>query len=573
MGTVGTTRLACSVVAMLASVGCYSGRDGATTAGQADDTAGDDGDSGGEPPAPRECAGEDDVYTGKAPLRRLTRFEYNNTVRDLLGDDTHPANAFPAEEIGNGFGNDAEAQAVSSLLAEQYLTVADDIATRATETPAKLAAISACAGDIDASTSREVEDACAFALIEDFTARAYRRPLAGGEADELFELQQAIRQDATFAESIASVITAVLQSPDFLYRVEVGTIDDDGRRRPTGHEMATRLSYFLWGTMPDDELFASAESGELLTNDGVRAQAERMLADPRSHTVVRFFFDNLLPISALSALERDETRYPAYSASMGALMREETQTFLEHEIFEGPGTWHDALTAPYTFVNEELAAYYGIEGVTGEEFRKVDLDTSQRLGLLTQAGVVSGTIHSNETNPVTRGSFIVQKIMCIPIPLPTGDVAAEVKPPDPDSGATARERFSKHSEDPVCSGCHTLMDPVGLAFENYDAVGLWRDQENGVTIDASGAVPGVEGTASGPIELVQMIAGKPETEACFSLHWANFAYGRTLGGDDECVTTGIAERFAESGGDIQSLLLELTQTDAFLYLPEGEEGG
>jgi hypothetical protein len=337
--------------------------------------------------------------------------------------------------------------------------------------------------------------------------------------------------------------------------------------------MATRLSYFLWGTMPDAELFSAADSGDLLTNDGVRAQAERMLADPRSRTVVRFFFDNLLPISALTALERDEARYPKYSSAIGALMRQETQTFLEHEIFEGPGTWSDALTAPYTFLNEELAAYYGIEGVTGEEFRKVDLDTTQRLGVLTQAGVVAGTIHSNETNPVTRGSFIVQKIMCIPIPLPTGDIAAEVKPPDPDSGATARERFSKHSEDPVCAGCHQLMDPVGLAFENYDPIGLWRDQENGVTIDASGGVPGVAGSANGPVELVQMIAGQPETQACFSLHWANFAYGRTLGSEDECVTTGIAERFAESGHDIQALLLDLTQSDAFLYLPEGEEGG
>ena len=560
------------IAGLLAVVGCYSGREDLAGADEAP-TAGDDGGDDGDAPAPRACATEGDVYAGRAPLRRLTRFEYNNTVRDLLGDDTHPANAFPAEEIGNGFGNDADAQAVSSLLAEQYSTVAQDVADRATETPAELGALATCAGEVTDTTAREVEDACAFTLIEDFAARAYRRPLRPGEADELLELQQAIRQDATFAESIAAVIAALLQSPDFLYRVEVGIIDDDGRRRPSGHEMATRLSYLFWGTMPDDELFAAAESGELVTDDGVRAQAERLLADPRARTTVRFFFDNLLPISALSALERDDTRYPKYTAAIGALMREETQTFLEYEIFEGPGTWPDALTAPYTFVNAELAAYYGIDGVTGDEFQKVDLDTTQRLGLLTHAGVVSGTIHSNETNPVTRGSFVVQKLMCREIPLPSGDVLAEVKPPDPDSGATARDRFSQHSEDPVCAGCHSQMDPVGLAFENYDAIGLWRDTENGVLIDASGQVPGVDGTTATPIELVRAIAEQPQTHDCFAQHWANFAYGQTLGEEAECITTGLAEQFAEAGYDIQTLLLNLTASDAFLYLPDDLGGG
>src|SRR5262249_41118947 len=151
--------------------------------------------------------------------------------------------------------------------------------------------------------------------------------------------------------------------------------------------------------------------------------------------------------------------------------------FLEYEIFEGPGSWPSALTAPYTFVNGPLAQFYGIPGVQGDAFRKVPLDTTKRLGLLTQAGVLAGTIHSNTTNPVVRGSFIVQRMMCNKIPLPTGDIAAKVKPPDPNSGKTARERFTKHSDDPVCSGCHQYMDPVGLALENYDPVGLWRDTE------------------------------------------------------------------------------------------------
>ena len=547
--------------------GCYTGA--TFDPGVGEDDGGTDTDAGSESGDDGEAACGEGIVTERATLRRLTRFEYNNTVRDLLGDDTRPANAFPSEELGNGFGNDADAQPVSSLLAEQYNAVAEDVAERATATPDQLAALASCAADVTAETSPADEDTCARALIEDLATRAYRRPLAAGEADELFELRLAIRDETDFATSIAAVIEAILQSPDFLYRVERGVRDEEsGRLRPTGHEMATRLSYLLWGTMPDQALLNAAGSGELLTADGVLAHATRMLDDERSRPVIRFFFDNMLPISSLADLERDAELYPTFTAEIGALMREETHAFLEHEIFEGPGTWSHALTAPYTFVNQTLAEYYGIEGVVGDEFQQVPLDPSQRLGLLTQAGVVAGTIHSNETNPVVRGAFIVRHLMCKKIPLPTGDVLEEVKPPDPGSGATARERYSQHSEDPACSGCHTFMDPVGLAFENFDPVGLWRDQENGVTIDASGSVPGVEGAAAGQVELVQLIASSADTQACFAENWANFAYGRTRDAEHECTQEHLEERFTATDHDIRELLLALTQTDEFLYLPE-----
>lgn len=549
--------------------GCYTGGsftpdDSATGDGG---VTGTDGDSDGEPIDGCGPLGEP---TDRATLRRLTRFEYNNTVRDLLGDATYPANAFPSEVLGNGFGNDANAQSVSSLLAEQYNTVAEDVALRATETPEKLGALATCAAGITATTDAGTEAGCAEELLERLATRAFRRPLEAGELEALIELREAIRAEgADFPTSIAAVIEAILQSPDFLYRVEHGEVGEDGRRRPTDHEMATRLSYFLWGTMPDDALFAAAESGELSTAEGVRSHAERMLADERSRPVVRFFFDNLLPISGLADLERDPALYPAFSGQIGALMREETHTFLQHEIFEGSGTWPGVLTAPHTFVNQPLAEFYGIPGVVGEEFRKVDLDTSQRLGLLTQAGMVAGTIHSNTTNPVVRGAFIVRNLMCSDIPLPPSELAEEIKPPDPGSGATARERYSRHSEDPACSGCHSLMDPVGLAFENYDPVGQWRDTENGVAIDASGSLPAVPGsTAAGPVELVQLIAAAEQTQACFVERWADFAYGRTRAAEDECTQLRLEEEFAAAGYDVQQLLLSLTQTDDFLYLPE-----
>lgn len=520
---------------------------------------------------PPQCGDETAIFAGRAPIRRLTRFEFNNTVRDLLGDATFPANALPSEESGNGFGNDADAQPVSSLLAEQYSSVAEAIASRVVTTPEMLERLAPCATTISATTDAATEEACVRTMVESFAARAYRRPLEADEAGELVALQKFIRASSDFSTSVAAVVEAVLQSPDFLYRVEFGERDAAGHLRPSGSEMATRLSYLLWGTQPDDLLLAAAAAGELDTKEGVLEHATRLVDDQRARPVMRFFFNNLLPISGLSRLERDSTRYPTFSSQIGAYMRQETEQFLDYEIFEGSGTWQGALSAPYTFVNGPLAEYYGIPGVQGDTFQKVDLDTTRRLGLLTQAGVIAGMIHSNETNPVVRGSFIAQKLMCRTIPLPTGDVLAKVKPPKPDSGKTGRERYSAHSSDPVCQACHQFMDPLGLAFENYDAVGLWRDTENGETIDASGALPGTGEITHGPIELVQKIAGSEETQACFASTWLNFAYGRTLGREDACTKEKIQSEFEASGYNVRSLLLSLTQTDAFLYLPEREE--
>ncbi len=555
-------------VLSLVVVGCYAGLG-------AGDRGGDDDGAGGEEEAEESAGGDTGViscedgraHPNRAPLRRMTRFEYNNTVRDLLGDNTSPANAFPSEEIGNGFGNDADAQAVSSLLAEQYATVAEGIAARATETPAALTALHACTSGVDDSSEAE----CLRAWLGEFLPRAYRRPITTQDVDELVALHQAVREAAPFPSGVAAVIEAVLQSPHFLYRVERGITDENGNRRPSGHEMASRLSYFFWGTMPDDALLAAAQSGELETDEGVRTHAERLLDHERSREVVRFFFDNLLPIASLSKLERDAEMYPTFSPQIGGHLREETQQFLLHEIYddEGSGTWEGALTAPYTFVNEALAAYYGITGVTGESFQKVDIDTTQRLGLLTQAGMVAGTVHSNATNPVVRGAFVVQKVMCNKIPLPTGDLLDEVKPPDPYSGATARERFSQHSEDPVCAACHQMMDPVGFALENFDPVGLWRDQENGVEIDASGSLPGLGGF-NGPVELARAVAAAPDTHECFAVNWSQFALGRTLDAGDECTQDRLVDDFVASGTNVRELLIAITQSDAFLYLPSEE---
>jgi hypothetical protein len=528
-------------------------------------SVGSGGGSGASATPPTQCADQSAVMPGRAPLRRLTKVEYNNTVRDLLGDTTQPAYALPTELSGNGFGNDADQQPVPEVLAEGYESLAADIASRMTASPTLLGALDACASNPTSAS----ESSCARTIIQKFVPKAYRRPLATGEADDYAALYQSVRANDTFASAIAAVIEAVLQSPDFLYRVEFGVADaaNPSLKRPTGYEMATRLSYFFWKTMPDAQLTAAAERGDLGTSSGVRAQAERLVADAKTRDTVRFFFEGLLPLTGVTDEARDPLQYPSFSSAIGALMLTETRTYLDYEVFDGPGTWSGILTEPYTFVNQTLATYYGISGVTGDSFQKVPVDTTQRLGLLTQGAIMTGTTVTNFTNPVRRGAFILNQLMCRNLQVPIGLM---VTPPDPYSAATARERYSLHSKNSACAGCHQQLDPMGFPFENYDAVGLYRTTENGETIDASGAVPDMDdGEVSGPLELIQKLAQNDEVQACFASKWLDFGYGQTLNGgspDDVCTREALAAKFREGGFNVKNLLVELTQTDGFLYL-------
>lgn len=520
---------------------------------------------------PDACVGATGIPAA-VPARRLTRAEYNNSVADILQDHTSPAIGLPPELIGNLFSNDSEQQPVQRELVAGYNTIAADIATRATQ-GAALANTAACAST---ATTPAAQDTCANSFIQNFAVKAYRRPLAADEVAELLSLEQAVTAGDSFASGLAAIIEAVLQSPDFLYRIERGVPDpkDPTRRRPSGDEMATRLSFLFWGTGPDADLRAAAARGDLLDDVGVRVNAQRLLDDPRSHGVVRFFFDSLFPITTLTDQSRDPDTYKTFSPKIGGYMRQETETFLENEIFAGNGSWPSILTAKYTFLNEPLSKYYGFGNVTGLDFKRVELDTTQRLGLLTQGSVMTGTTVTNSTNPVLRGSFIVNKLMCKNIGLPSDPaILAQVKPPEDVVGTTARERYSEHSKQAVCRGCHSVMDPVGFAFENYDAVGLYRTQEGGKTIDTSGKIPdsaGEEpGMTNGGIGIAQQLAQSETAQQCFAEHWLEYGYGRSLhdSPDERCLQQKLNTAFKASGYNVKQLMLDLTQLPAFLYLP------
>jgi hypothetical protein len=527
---------------------------------------------------------------GRSPLRRLTTHEYNNTVRDLLGDTTNPGSLLPAQidSKDNWFGNDADFQSVPDTLVEKYQSIAEQIAARATADTAALGRLHACAGKTLAASE---EESCARSIASALAPRAYRRATTSTEIDDLVALYRSVRAISptlTFASGVAAMLEGLLESPEFLYRVEFGSAlaGSSKAKRVTGREMATRLSYLLWQTMPDASLVQAADAGRLDTKEGILAQAASMLDDKRSHATVAFFFDNFLPIPDLGGLARDKASFPTWSGNIGAAMRNEVQRVLEHEIFENteatasyaPGSWPAILSSNYTFVDQALYDFYGPgtfaanTSVTGSEFKKVRLNPDQRLGLLTLGGIMAGGTTSNRTNPVLRGIFVVNRVMCLNLELPTGFTPPQI---DPYSGKTARERVAKHSQDQFCAGCHKVIDPLGLPFENYDAVGLyrasekWTDPNSNVTydtpIDASGSVPGVSGTAANAVELARQLASSERVQECFATHWMHFGYGRSLEQADACTQQSLLTAFKQSGYNVKQLLLALTQTDAFLY--------
>ncbi|HUS64765.1 MAG TPA: DUF1592 domain-containing protein [Kofleriaceae bacterium] len=493
------------------------------------------------------------------PFRRLTRHEYDRTVRDLLGDDSAPADAFPPEEDVRGFDNNAGALTMSDRLAEAYLGAAEALAEHAI---ADVDRLTGCAADT-------MHDACARAFIDAFGARAFRRPLDEEERAVLATVYATGAAQWDHATGIRLVLEAMLQSPQFLYRIEMGEPGGDGWSRPTPWEMASRLSYLFWGSMPDEELFAAARAGRLSTPDELEAHARRLLADPRAAEHIAHFHEQWLGVRDMGGVDKDDEVYPDFSPELVPSMQEEVRRFTVSVFTEGSGTVEELLTATYSFVDEPLAAYYGVGGVTGGGFHRVDFDPTRHAGLLTLGGVLATNALPTETSPILRGKFVQERLLCNTLPSPPDDI--EIVPPDPDASLTTRERFEQHRADPLCAGCHDLMDPIGFGFEHYDGAGRWRDDENGLPIDDSGALVAsdVDGAFVGPVELGRKLAGSAQVQTCVATHWFEVAHGRSATPEDACSIDQLEARLAETGGDLRELLVALVRTDAFRYRASG----
>src|ERR1700722_1902210 len=357
---------------------------------------------------------------GATPLRRLTQGEYNNTVRDLLGDTSSPASALPPDQRRGDFSNTAVALTVSPLLAQSYETAAEALATTAL---GHLSTIVAC------DTTTTGEDACATQFVTTFGKRAFRRPLTTDEQSAFMALYETNRAGADYNNGIQSVIEAVLQSAPFLYRPEFGTVSlAQGTVVPlTSYEMASRLSYFLWGSMPDDMLFAAADANALTTADQIAAQATRLLADPKAHPAVSQFFSEWMGVDENANAPKDPTVYPSFTPQMVDAMQQETLAFADWAMWQSDAKLTTFLTAPVSFVNQALAPVYGLTNVTGDTVQQVQLDPTQRAGLITQAGVMAVLGKADRSSPVLRGEFIRDSLFCQPVAPPPQNIV--ITPP------------------------------------------------------------------------------------------------------------------------------------------------
>jgi len=523
----------------------------------------------GSGPGPQDAACQTGELT-RTPLRRLTRFEYANTVRDLLNVDVSAAADLPADEVTNGYDNNATVLTVSSLHAEKYVLVSETLAKLAVERN-----LSALTGGCD--TAAKGESACALEFAKSFGRRAFRRPTTAEDERQLMAAYAAGHDGGSHAEGIEVMIRAALQSSNFLYRLETTpSLDPNSKWVALNQfELATRLSYLVWGSGPDDALLDAAARGELGTRAQMAAKAREMLAQPKARVAVDSFFEQWTSTRRLPVTTKNTTSFPAFTSELQGAMAKELPAFVNDVLWNGDGRLSTLLTAPVAYVSGTLAQLYGVSPPMSQADGapvKVMLPPGQdRAGILTQAGFLSVQGHPDQTSPVLRGKFVRSMLLCQPPPPPPNDV--DISLPTVDEGATARERFGAHeSAGPSCANCHTLMDPIGLAFEHFDAMGQYRERDNGQTIDVSGEIvsagdPALAGAFNGTAELAAKLASSQLVRDCVAKQFFRFSAGRTEADGDTCSIKSMQRTFGDSSGNLLDLIVATTQTDAFWYRP------
>jgi hypothetical protein len=495
---------------------------------------------------------------GLMPLTRLTRREYNNTVRDLFGNTSKPGDAFPEDHDGDFLFR--RAGLVSSQDATTLRNAAETVATNAVKDLTKL---------VTCDTAAANEQTCIRSFVQTFGLRAYRRPVTSVEVDRLLALYQTGRTTLMLpvAESVSLMIEAILQSAEFIYHWELGSEKatiEAGLVKLGAYETASRLSYFLWGSMPDQALFDAAAGGRLSTQPEIEAQAKRMLGDNKARDTIATFVEEWLDLDQVPDRPKDPMIYPEFKDDLKAAMGAETRAFVDNVLFDGDGRLSTLLTASHSFVSQSAAAIYGLTGVTGTTMKRADLDPKQRAGLLTQLGFLTLTGATDGSNPVKRGRKVYERVLCGVLPAPP----ANVPPPKPPSaGGTTRDRFKEHDENACTAGCHSLMDPIGFAFEHYDGIGRYRTLDNKLPVDASGTVEidGTKKTFTDATALTKILADSQEARRCFVTQWARFALKRNNTEADRAMIDAVVTAGGTSGAGVRDILAGLAGARAFRY--------
>lgn len=524
--------------------------------------------------AARERVRKASVHAQQAlSIRRLTHSQYNNTVRDLLGDQTRPADGFPKEDFVHGFKNAAEAQGIPPLLAEAYSEAAERAARGAFR-----------GGDhqglITCTPAGAADTACAETFVREFGAKAFRRPLNEQETGVYTGL---LRQEAArlndFLGGAQIVVEAMLQSPNFLFRTEHGPESEFGQ-----YETASRLSYFLWDTMPSDELRAKAEAGRLGTVAEVEAAAREMLQDPRARASMDEFLAQWLRFDRALTATRERRLFGDFNSELAAAMTEETRQLFGYLVWEDKD-FRQFFSADYTFPSSALAALYGMPQ-PAEEFARVAYpEDSGRAGVLGHGTILTLTSTPSDTSPTGRGVFIREHFLCQVVPPPPPGVNTTLPEVTEAKPLTNRQRLAIHLNSAPCQSCHRLIDPIGVGFEQYDAIGRHRDkltlefrkggEEEGeddkekvivdLDLDTSAHVSGIENSDfSTPKELGKILADDPTCQRCVVKQLFRYAMGREEKAGDQPAIDAMLARFQSTGFQFRELMIALVKSEPFL---------
>ncbi len=549
------------VVLSVGLSGCYrgshddAGQNGTETDGATDTAGSDTGDPVDEPP-------ENARLVPASMARRLTQAEFDNTVMALLLDDTRPATQVLGEPEFTPFDNAYALQEPSRTLIESLEILAIDVGQRLVADPARRDALVPCTptGPDDADCFRQ--------FIESFGYRAFRRPLRDGEVEAYMTLQAYATEenpyvDNDFYTAVALVIQSILQDPEFLYRIEVGTpTTEPDVFKLDDWEIASRMSYLLWGSTPDDDLLEDAANGMLSTPEGRRAAAERMIESPRAREQIKRYHAMLLGYRAIP-----------HGAELANAFSRETGALIERVIFDERLDYSALFTLDETYVDDFLAEHYGLPSPpNGEGW--VSYAGTGRSGILGHGSVLAAFSKFTDTSPTQRGIFIRERLLCNPVPPPPPNVDVDNPPGDADDPNACKEaRYAAHREIATCAACHDQIDPIGVGLEHYDIAGVFREHDDGkpeCIIEAKGALPGI-GAFTGPAELAQRLVESGGIDACAVRQYMTYAYGREITKEEKERVDMMAEAFTAGGSDFAAMMAEYVADDIFGFRREPTE--
>ncbi|WP_161604554.1 DUF1592 domain-containing protein [Roseiconus nitratireducens] len=515
---------------------------------------------------------EDGISPGGPMLRRLNRTEYANTVRDLLGIHVNAGHALPVDGAGGeGFDNAAETLFISPIYAEKYLDAARSALGHALRDPGARNRIIVAEPDAE-RTPREA----AAAVLNAFLPRAFRRPVDASEVDQYLDLFQSVYdQDQSFLPAIRFALEGAMVSPKFLFLWEEPNRSETPQPI-SQYELASRLSYFLWSSMPDQELMKLAAEGKLHQDDVLATQVARMLhsdvdrrglrRDSKVRGFATSFIEQWLGTRALGReFKPDKSVAGRYDSELEGGMKYEPIFFFEDLLSENRSLLN-LIDSDFTYVNRRLAGHYRVKGEFREQPKRVDLpEDSPRGGVLGMSAVLAVSSYAHRTSPVLRGKWILETLLGTPPPPPPPNVPELDEGGETAQPTSLRERLEQHRADPTCASCHNAMDPLGFGLENFDVLGRWRTEADGVPIDASGVLPG-GATFAGPGELKSLLLQRKDQ---FIRHLTSkmlgYALARGLTNEDRCVAEAIAEKLAQDDYRAQTLVVEIVKSVPFRF--------